>query len=198
MPSLLWLNRSHQQSRENIVHCSSRDERSFLKLKLQSFINDCKYKQDVFFTLRLSIQNVSYTIKRKSPPQMLTPGWSAAMSLSPQNNTDIQFQCLLLHCDFLTLSLPDPPPPPPPPPPPVCSRLQHVRGSSCLHSVSVRGPEQEEGHQGDLHPLHLRHRHQECAVCVRRRHRRHHQEQPERLWSLLRMMTKEEENFFSW
>lgn len=68
----------------------------------------------------------------------------------------------------------------------VVPRLQHIRGSSCLHPVSVRGPEQEKGHQGDLHPLHLRHRHQECAVCLRRRHRRHHQEQPERLRSFLK------------
>ena len=151
------------------------------------------------FVMRLSFDVEPYD-HNKIPRQLLAPGWSPAMSLSPQNNTDIQFQCLLLHCDFLTLSLPAPPlpPPPPPPPPPVCSRLQHGRGSSCQHSVSVRGPEQEEGHQGDLHPLHLRHRHQECAVCVWRRHRRHHQEQPERLWSLLRMMIKEEENFYSW
>jgi len=65
-------------------------------------------------------------------------------------------------------------------------RLQHVRGGGRLHPVSVRGPEQEEGHQGDLHPLHLRHGHQERAVRVRRRHRRHHQEQPEGLRPLLR------------
>ena len=50
------------------------------------------------------------------------------------------------------------------------SRSQQVRGGGQLHPDQVRGPEQEEGHQGNLHPLHLRHRHQERAVCVRRRH----------------------------
>ena len=64
-------------------------------------------------------------------------------------------------------------------------RPQQVWGGSGFHPDQIWGSEQEEGHQGDLHPLHVRHRHQERAVCVRRRHRRHHQEQPEGLWPLL-------------
>lgn len=63
----------------------------------------------------------------------------------------------------------------------VSLRPQQVRGGSGLHPDQVRGPEQEEGHQGNLHSLHLRHRHQERPVCVRCRHRCHHQDQPEGL-----------------
>ena len=69
----------------------------------------------------------------------------------------------------------------------VSIRLQHLRGGSRLHSVPVWRPEQEKGHQGDLHPLHLCHRHQERAVCVRCRHWRHHQEQPEGLRPFLKV-----------
>ena len=56
----------------------------------------------------------------------------------------------------------------------VCFRFQHIRRSSCLHPVPVWRPEQEKRYQGDLYPLHLCHRHQERAVCVRRRHGCHH------------------------
>lgn len=67
-------------------------------------------------------------------------------------------------------------------------RPQQVWGGSGLHPDQIWGSEQEEGHQGDLHPLHVRHRHQERAVCVRCRHWRHHQEQPEGLRPFLKVM----------
>lgn len=64
-------------------------------------------------------------------------------------------------------------------------RVKYVRGGSRLHPVSVRGSEQAERHQGDLHPLHLRHRHQERSVRVRRGNRRHHQKQSKGLRTVL-------------
>ncbi|XP_062842746.1 guanine nucleotide-binding protein G(i) subunit alpha-2a isoform X1 [Trichomycterus rosablanca] len=69
---------------------------------------------------------------------------------------------------------------------PRLHRCRYVFRSVRVHPLQVRGAQQEEGHQGDLLPLHLRHGHGEHPVRVRRRHRRHHQEQPPRLRPVLK------------
>lgn len=67
----------------------------------------------------------------------------------------------------------------------LSDRVKYIRRGRSLHSVPVWGSEQAERYQGDLHSLHLRHRHQERAICLWRSDRCHHQEQPEGLRTLL-------------
>ena len=79
-----------------------------------------------------------------------------------------------------------------------CFRPEHVRGHGGLHPDEVREPQQAQGPEGGLHPLHLRHRHQQHRIRLRRRHGRHHQEQPQRLRPILMMEDREAKKDRHW
>ena len=68
------------------------------------------------------------------------------------------------------------------------SRPPDLRGLRELHPAEVREPEQAQGHEGGVHALHVRHRHQQHRVRLRRRHGRHHQEQPQGLRTVLKLL----------
>uniref|UniRef100_A0A674H6W0 G protein subunit alpha o1 n=1 Tax=Taeniopygia guttata TaxID=59729 RepID=A0A674H6W0_TAEGU len=63
---------------------------------------------------------------------------------------------------------------------------QRFHGGGGVHPDSVREQEQV-GQQGDLHSHHLRHRHQQHPVRLRRCHGCHHRQQPAGLWTLLKL-----------